>query len=254
MTPPATTGRIEVLNGQPLYFEVRGTGDPLLLLHGFTGCSQNWLPTMEQWGSGFQLIVPDLRGHGRSGVLRKPFRHEDAAIDMLALLNHLGIESCRGVGVSAGGNVLLHMAARQPKRVNAMILVSATPYFPEQARQIMSAYGDPLPEQVWEMLRQQHPGGDEQIKMLIASTKAFATSYDDMNFDPQRLAGIQARTFITQGDSDPLYPVQISIEMAKAIPKSKLWIIPGGGHAPVFGERWPEFIRVASAFLEGPRG
>lgn len=251
MTPPAATGRIEVLNGLQLYFEIHGTGDPLFLLHGFTGCSQNWLPTKEQWGNGFQLIVPDLRGHGRSGVLIKPFRHEDSASDMLALLDHLGIEGCKGVGVSCGGNVLLHMATRQPKRVKAMVLVSATPYFPEQARQIMSAYGDALPEQQWEMLRKQHPSGDEQIKMLIASTKAFATSYDDMNFDSQRLANIQARTFIIQGDSDPLYPVQISIDMANAIPQSKLWVIPGGGHGPVFGERWPEFIKVASAFLQG---
>ena len=84
MTPAAAPGRIEVLNGLQLYFEIHGTGDPLLLLHGFTGCSQNWLPTQEQWGNGFQLIVPDLRGHGRSGVLIKPFRHEDSASDMLA--------------------------------------------------------------------------------------------------------------------------------------------------------------------------
>ena len=194
--------------------------------------------------------MPDLRGHGHSGVLSEPFRHEDAASDMMALLDHLGIESCKGVGMSCGGNVLLHMAIRQPQRVQAMVLVSATPYFPEQARQIMSAYGDSLPELQWEMLRKQHPAGDKQIKILMASTKAFATSYDDMNFDAQQLASIRARTFIVQGDSDPLYPVQISIQMASAIPRSKLWIIPGGGHAPVFGEKWPEFIKVASTFLQ----
>jgi pimeloyl-ACP methyl ester carboxylesterase len=250
MIPTAGPGRIEVLNGLQLYFEIHGTGDPLFLLHGFTGCSQNWLPTKELWGNGFQLIIPDLRGHGRSGALIKPFRHEDSASDMLALLDHLGIESCKGVGVSCGGNVLLHMATRQPKRIKAMVLVSATPYFPEQARQIMNAYGESLPEQQWEMLRKQHPSGNEQIKMLMASTKTFATSYDDMNIDTRRLANIRARTFIIQGDSDPLYPVQISIEMANAIPQSKLWVIPGGGHGPVFGERWPEFIKAASAFLQ----
>jgi len=247
MTPAAAPGRIEVLNGSQLYFEVHGTGEPLFLLHGFTGCSQNWLTSKDQWGNEFQLIIPDLRGHGRSGVLSQPFRHEDAANDMIALLDHLGIESCKGVGVSCGGNVLLHMATRQPKRIKAMVLVSATPYFPDQARQIMSAYGESLPEQQLEMLRKQHPGGDKQIQILMASTKAFATSYDDMNFDAQRLANIEARTLIVQGDSDPLYPVQISIEMASAIPRSKLWVIPGGGHGPVFGERWPEFIELASS-------
>lgn len=99
MTPAAVPGRIEVLNGWQLYFEIHGTGEPLFLLHGFTGCSQDWLPSKEQWGNGFQLIVPDLCGHGRSGVLIKPFRHEDAANGMIAVFDHLGIESCKGVGM-----------------------------------------------------------------------------------------------------------------------------------------------------------
>ena len=152
--------------------------------------------------------------------------------------------------MSCGGNVLLHMAVRQPERVKAMALVSATPYFPQQARQIMSKYGESLPEEQWEILRKRHPGGDKQIQMLLASTKSFATCYDDMNFTPHQLANIQARTLIVQGDSDPLYPVQISIEMARSIPHSQLWVIPNGGHGPVIGERWPEFMRMASAFLQ----
>lgn len=182
--PTRPPGRIETLNGQQLYFEVHGTGEPLLLLHGFSGSSQDWVPSLAQWGAKFQLIVPDLRGHGRSGILSKPFRHEDAATDMFALLDHLGIRTCKGVGVSAGGNVLLHMATKQPERVTAMVLVSATPYFPAQARTIMEQYGDNLPEEQWQVLRRRHPNGDEQIKAILASTKSFATSYDDLNFTP----------------------------------------------------------------------
>ena len=86
MTLTRPPGRIEMLNGQQLYFEVHGTGEPLLLLHGFSGSSQDWIPSLEQWGTGFQLILPDLRGHGHSGILSKPFRHEEAARDMFALL------------------------------------------------------------------------------------------------------------------------------------------------------------------------
>jgi pimeloyl-ACP methyl ester carboxylesterase len=165
------------------------------------------MASASEWGTQFQLIVPDLRGHGRSGMLSKPFRHEEAATDMLALLEHLGIGACKGVGVSGGGNVLLHMATKQPERVKAMVLVSATPYFPAQARTVMSQYADTLPELQWEILRRRHPGGDAQIKALLASTKAFATSYDDMNFTSPYLSTIQARTLIVQGDRDPLYPL-----------------------------------------------
>lgn len=250
MTPTRLPGRIETLNGQQLYFEVHGTGEPLLLLHGFSGSSQDWIPSLTQWGEKFQLILPDLRGHGRSGILSKPFRHEDAATDIFVLLDHLGIRACKGVGISAGGNVLLHMATKQPNRVTTMVLVSATPYFPAQARAIMSQYGDNLPDEQWEILRRRHPGGDKQIKAILASTKSFATSYDDLNFTPPFLSTIKARTLIIQGDRDPLYPIELSVEMLKAIPNSRLWIVPNAGHGPVIGARWPEFIQTSSAFLQ----
>src|ERR1035441_10436446 len=78
-------GRLEILNGVRIYFEVRGTGEPVLLLHGFSGSSQDWKPLSTEWDTYFQLIVPDLRGHGRSSVLSKCFRHQDAAEDIFAL-------------------------------------------------------------------------------------------------------------------------------------------------------------------------
>jgi pimeloyl-ACP methyl ester carboxylesterase len=208
MTPQQSPGHIETLNGVQLYFEVHGAGEPLLLLHGFSGSSQDWKAMTAEWGTDFQLIVPDLRGHGRSSILSKPFRHQEAAEDMFALLDHLRISACKALGISGGGNVLLHMSTKQPERVKAMVLVSATSYFPAQARPIMRRYADSLTEAQWEILRRSHPGGDEQIRVLLASTKAFADSYDDMSFTPPHLATIQARALIVQGDRDPLYPVE----------------------------------------------
>jgi pimeloyl-ACP methyl ester carboxylesterase len=70
-----------------------------------------------------------------------------------------------------------------------------------------------------------------------------------MDITPSYLSTIQARTLIVQGDRDPLYPIEISVEMARAIPHSSLWVIPEGGHGPVIGERWPEFVRTAMQFL-----
>jgi pimeloyl-ACP methyl ester carboxylesterase len=249
MTPEQSRGQLKTLNGIELYFELHGTGEPLLLLHGFSGSSQDWAAVASNLSRDFQLIVPDLRGHGRSTVLATPFRHADAAVDILGLLDHLNVNTCKGLGVSGGGNVLLHMATRQPKRVEAMVLVSATPYFPAQARTIMRQYRDRLPPEQWEVLRRRHPAGDAQIESLLASTAAFADSYDDMNFTPPYLSTIQARTLIVQGDRDPLYPVELSVEMAKAIPRSSLWIVPDAGHGPVLGARWPEFLKTAAEFL-----
>ena len=232
-----------------IHFEEHGSGAPVLLLHGFSGSGEDWKPSIDHWGSGFRLIMPDLRGHGRSGVLSKPFRHDEAAKDIVGLIDHLGMSSCMGIGVSGGGNVLLHLAASRPERVTAMVLVSATPYFPEQARTIMRQYGENLTEAQWKYLRSRHYLGDEQIRAILASTKAFAESYDDLNFTPAALATIQARTLIVQGDRDPLYPVELSVEMLRGIPHASLWVIPGAGHGPVLGERWSDFQRAAAAFL-----
>ena len=231
------------------YFEVYGSGESVLLLHGFTGSSQDWAPVAAEWRDRFQVIVPDLRGHGRSGILPAPFRHRDAAADMLALLDHLKVGVCKAVGVSCGGNVLLHMATLQPERVAAMVLVSATPYYPAPARAIMRVYRRSLSDAQSQVLRQRQPGGDPQIEALLASAEAFAESHDDMAFTPPLLATIRARTLIVQGDRDPLYPVELSVEMAKAIPKSSLWIVPEAGHGAVLGEGWPEFLKTAAAFL-----
>jgi pimeloyl-ACP methyl ester carboxylesterase len=246
--PAVPPGRIETLNGTQLYFEVHGSGEPLLLLHGFMGSSLDWSALMDEWRAHFQLIVPDLRGHGRSSNPSPTFRHDESALDIFALLDHLGVHTFKGIGVNGGGNVLLHLATRQPDRVKAMVLVSATSYFPEQARRAMRQYTiDVLPERERENMRR-HPHGESQIETLLAQGRAFAESHDDMNFTPPYLSKITANTLVVQGDRDPFYPLEISVEMAKAIPRSSLWVVPNGGHAPI-GERLPEFLKTASEFL-----
>jgi len=247
---PASPGRTEIVNGQQIYFEIHGSGEPLLLLHGFSGTGQDWMPSLSQWGEGFQIIVPDLRGHGRSGILAKHFRHDDAAADIFAMLDRLNIAATNAVGISGGGNVLLHMATKQPDRVRAMAVVSATPYFPPQARAIMRRYAESLPEEQLQILRRRHPGGEAQVRAILDSATSFGDSYDDLNFTSTDLAKITARTLIVQGDRDPLYPVELSLEMAEAIPHSETWIIPNAGHGPVIGAKWFEFIATAKAFLK----
>lgn len=251
MSLSESPGDTVIVNGQEIYFEGRGTGEPLLLLHGFSGTSQDWIPSLGKWGDGFQFIIPDLRGHGRSGTLKNHFRHEDAAQDLLALLDHLKIPELKAVGISAGGNALLHMATKRPECIRAMVVVSATPYFPPEAREILRRFAETLPEDQLKVLRQRHPSGEEQVQALIASTTAFAESRDDLNFTPADLAKIRARTMIVQGDRDPLYPVALSFEMHRAIPNSSLWILPNAGHGPVIGAKWQEFIAASAGFLKG---
>ena len=245
------------LNGISLHYELRGDGPPLLLLHGGTGCHADWAHAgREHFEREYRLILPDARSHGNSAVpdwneLPKTLTHRQCALDALALLDHLKIERCKAIGVSMGGNVLLHMATMQPERIEAMVIVSATPYFPEQARKIMAAVPAPndQPASEWERMRRAHKFGDDQIRALWQWGRSLKDSYDDMNFTPADLAKIRARTLIVQGDRDFLYPVEMSVEMYRAIPNSSLWIVTGGSHGPIFFDAAARFAETALAFL-----
>ncbi len=131
------TGSAQI-NGIEMFYETDGSGEPLLLLHGGGGCHEDWIHAgHEQFLQEYTIIAPDARGHGRSTNPQRTITHRQCALDTLALLDHLGIERCRAIGLSMGGNILLHMATMQRDRMEAMVVVSATMYFPEQARAIM---------------------------------------------------------------------------------------------------------------------
>ena len=249
-TPPS--GHTAIVNDIEMYYEIRGEGEPLVLLHGGGGAGVNWRLIFAEPPEGYQLIIPDLRGHGRSTNPSMKFTFRQLALDVFGLLDRLGIERFKTIGLSLGAKTLLHVATQQPDRVEAMVMVSATPYFPEQARSAMGALTpETRSEAEWEQMRQWHHHGDEQIRNLWLQMNALKDSYDDMTFTPPHLSTITARTLIVHGDKDPLYPVQLAFEMYAAIPRSYLWVVPNGGHGPIFGGMAGRFVETALAFLRG---
>ena len=143
------------------------------------------------------------------------------------------------------------MATRQPARIDAMVLVGATTYFPEPARKIFRTFTvESLTPQDYQEQRELHVRGDEQIRSLQREFYAFKDSYDDMNFTPPYLSSITAHTLIIHGDRDRFFPVEIAVEMYRSIPKSSLWIVPNGGHVPI-DDHADEFTIRATQFLSG---
>ncbi len=244
---------IVALNGFEMYYEVRGEGEPLLLLHGGMGIGSDWKHIFTSDPEDYRMIVPDLRGHGRSTNPAKSFTFKQCANDVIVLLDHLQIAHAKAIGMSMGAKTLLHVATMQPNRIQSMVLVSATPYFPPQLRETAAKYTEEafehLPVAERDMLRSRHIHGDEQIAQLYAMTRSFATSYDDMAFTPALLTTITARTLIVHGDRDPLYPVEMAFELFRGIPQAALWIVPNGGHGPIFGRMAPAFVQTALAHL-----
>lgn len=245
----AEAGRTVPLNGMEMYYESSGQGEPLVILHGFGGSGDMWDSFVPEFARHFRVIVPDLRGHGRSTNPSGEFTHRQAALDVYALLDSLGVDRFRAIGNSTGGMTLIHMATQQPERVEAVVLMAATSYFPAQAREIMArSAGEPSPEE-YERRRRVHVHGDEQIRALRRQFYGFRNSYDDMNFTPPYLATITARTLIIHGDRDQFFPVEIPVEMYRSIRDAQLWIVPGTAHGVVQNAPWApkalEFLREA---------
>ena len=223
-----------------------------MLLHGFTGSGDDWQHVFAEPLAG---ISHHRTRSSRSRTLdqsRGVFRFAEVARDLFALLDQLGIDRVKAIGMSAGANTLLHMATQQPSRIEAMIHVSGTPRFPDQARAIMRTMTEEGDRAEWAEMRGRHHHGDDQIRALWRHAREFADDRDDMNFDAAKLSAITARTLIVHGDRDPLYPVELAVELFRAIPNAALEVVPNGGHGPIFGEQAPPFVRTATAFLAAP--
>ena len=114
-------------DGVQLWYEVRGEGAPVLLIHGLGSSGLDWehqIPALQ----GFQVINTDLRGHGRSSRGAVPISMELFAQDLAALLDHLGVESAHVVGLSLGGGVAFQIGLDRPALTRSLTIVNSGPH------------------------------------------------------------------------------------------------------------------------------
>src|SRR5947208_2088946 len=110
-----------------LYFTDRGSGPPLLLVHGLMVASEMFEPVVDQFAARHRVIVPDLRGHGRSRALPPPYIVRQLAADLSRLLHHLGIESTAVLGYSQGVQWLSSLPWTTPSSAGDLSLPAHTP-------------------------------------------------------------------------------------------------------------------------------
>lgn len=242
------------VNGVELEYRVSGSGEPLLLVHGFGSCiDDSWGPVLPELAKSHRVIAVNQRGHGASTNPSGTFTHAQSAEDIRSLMDSLGVKSASAIGYSSGAMTLMHLAARYPDRVSKLVLVGATTHFGEQARRIMrSVASDGLPPPVREQFLKCAARGAAQADELTRQFGSFKDSHDDMNFKAADLARIKARTLIVHGDRDEFFPVDVPVRMYESIPGSKLWIVPGGDHSPTAGASHGAFETVASFLAPRP--
>lgn len=248
--PISKNGKFIEVNKAKIYYEEYGQGEPLFLLHGFLGTTEDWKGLTEEYSKTHRVIVWDMRGHGRStnpeaGIA---FRHEQVARDLLALMDHLKIIKAKAIGHSSGGITLLYAASIAPERFETIIPVSAQIYYSQQVR-------DWIKSKIWEQYFSQ-----EELDTLHGRVKGdflkkqfynFYELYGDPSLTPDELQKISARTLVVHGDND-FVPVSQAWEIFQSIPNAHIWISPNTGHMPHIGkDNASIFLKITLDFLKG---
>ena len=214
-----------------VHYRVGGNGPPLLLIHGFAFEGHQWDQFADALGQQYTLIVPDLPGHGQSTSSPGAWSYKQVARDMFKVLDHLGFEKASGIGYSAGGNTLIHMATQQPQRLSSMVLVAGAHRLTVEARDaIRTLHFETIPPEQQQDIRASHSRGDQQIQWIYAQLRGLADNYEDFDLSPEHLADIPIRTLLVLGDRDEIYPMDVVLELYEALPNASLWVLPGESH------------------------
>jgi 3-oxoadipate enol-lactonase len=258
-----------VLNGIDVYYERRGSGPALLFLNGSGSNLTVAAPLIDAYAISFDVAAHDQRGLGRTAIPPGPYSMADYAADAAALLDHLGWDRCRVVGVSFGGMVAQELAVTWPERVERLALVCTSPGGAGRASYPLHELGDRAPEEraaltlglidtrftpEWlashpddrllveaQMARGRVDKSSEQLRG--EREQLLARSHHDVT---DRLPRVTSPTLVACGRYDGIAPLANGEAIASAIPGAELRIYEGG-HA--FVSQDPRARPEITAFL-----
>jgi pimeloyl-ACP methyl ester carboxylesterase len=242
-------GQYADVNGLKMYYELHGTGKPLVVLHGAFGRASAY-PAL---GKHRQQVAVELQGHGHTSDIDRPLRIEQMADDVAALLKHLKMEQADVFGYSMGGNVALALAIRHPDRVGRLAINGANfaaieqAYEPESVKQFKSLPADFAPPLLKVPYEKVAPD-PKQWPMLVTKVKKMGLEWN--GFTREQMKSIKAPVLIMLGDRD-VVRLEHAVEMFRLIPNSRLAVFPGGDHFLLFSSPDTVLAPVA-AFLDAP--
>ncbi|WP_338865776.1 alpha/beta hydrolase [Myxococcus stipitatus] len=243
-------GSYAQVNGLNLYYELHGTGRPLILLHGALSTIDSMQPFISELAKTRQVIAVELQAHGHTADVDRPLRFETMADDIAALMKHLNIESADLCGYSLGGGVALQVAFRHPQAVRKLVVLSTTfksnAWFPENQAIMATMTGEMLAGSPMHEAYLRAAPRPEDFPVLVSKVSHLLTKnpYDWS----QDVAALKVPTLVIAGDSDSLPPTH-AVEMfgllgggktdgmMAGIPNSRLAILPGTTH-------WGSITRV----------
>lgn len=255
-------------DGVDLYYEVRGTGKPLLLVAGLAADQAFWLGSVDLLGAQRQVILLDNRGAGRTTPADAATGIDTMADDCAALLAHLAPRRADVVGHSMGGMIAQSLALRAPALVDRLVLASTAPAVDARNNALFASWAALFPQldratwfrnlYFW-VLSTRFFANPRTVAALVqlAATypyqqtpAALARQVDAIaQFDvAARLSSLAARTLVLAGTEDLLFPVAQSAAFAKSIPHATFVAVEGAAHS--FPAESPQvFAREVLRFL-----
>lgn len=228
-----------MIDDMRMYYTEHGNPDnpPLLLLHGFTSNGDFWASQLPAFGARYRLIIPDLRGHGRTdnpggAVL---MNHRQFARDIIALCRALKIGRAAFCGESTGAMLQLSLARFAPALAAALILAGGTHYFGENVIAFHRQLSPETIDEKWRAyLQTAHTalGPDHWRSVIMAFHDLHAHARTEDFPDPDELRGIMLPALIVHGDHDPFFPLEMPLELYRLLPNAEFCVLPNTGHAP----------------------
>lgn len=255
-------------NGQQLYYEIHGEGEPLFCVHGLSCDTLAWIPQIAAFPSEYRTVIFDNRDVGQSSMSGPGYEIADMARDALALADELELESFHLLGISMGGAIAQEIALQAPGRIRTLTLTVTFSTGGNYSSKLAEVWGarvmqisheqhvDELmlmnhSEEFFEnpdmvafvrtaMLQNPHPQPPEAFGRQLAACSRHDTR--------DRLGSLTMPTHVIGGEHDILVPVWKSREIASAMPGAQLDVLPAAPHGLSL-ERAEEFNASALGFI-----
>ena len=253
------------VNGLDMYYEIHGTGQPLVLLHGaFSAIGTSFQHVLPDLAKTRQVIAFEMQAHGHTADIDRPLSQEQMADDTVAALQYLAIERADIFGYSTGAGVSLHVAIRHPEVVRKLVLASVAYNLSGVHPGLMEGLADMTPDM---MLGS--PWHEEYIR-IAPRPEDFATLFEKktqmdrgiQDLPAETIRAIEAPTLLIIGDSDLVRP-EHAVEMFRllgggvfgdtpaGLPNSQLAILPGTSHVSIV-DRADLLLTIIPRFLDAP--
>lgn len=256
------------INGLHLYYEIHGSGEPLIVLHGAIGSVEAYGPNIELLAKTRQVIGVDMQGHGRTADIDRPFSCEALGDDVAALIEHLGFAKADVMGYSLGGGAALQAGIRHPERIRKLVVVSTAfardGWFPE-VRAGFDAFGPELAAMMkqspaYTFYAKVAPRPQDFERMVEKLGVMVKQDFDWSSLITEKLPP----TLIVAGDADGMRPAHLVEMFAKlggglrdpawdgsaGRSRSQLAILPGKTHYDIVAS--PTLAATVEPFLAAP--